>query len=39
MTQGTQTGAQCQPRGWGGEGRGRGVRVGRDMGKPTADSC
>ena len=39
MTQGTQTGAWKQPRGWGGEGGGREIQVGGDMGKAMADSC
>ena len=44
MTQGTQTGAQEQPRvcvyvRGDGEAGGRDVQVGGDMGKPIADSC
>ena len=39
MTQGTQTGALWQAEGWGGEGDGREVWEGRDMGVPMADSC
>ena len=36
MTQGTQPRALGQPRGVGG---GRGAQEGRDIHKPTADSC
>ena len=37
MTQGTQTGALLQAEGWGGEGDGREVWEGGDMGVPMAD--
>ena len=39
MTQGTQTGALWKAEGWGGEGDGRKVQEGGDMGVPMADSC
>ena len=39
MSQGTQTGALYQPRGWDGEGGGRDVREGEDIWIPMADSC
>ena len=39
MTQETQTGALCQPRGVGGEGDGKEVQKGGDMCIPMADSC
>ena len=39
VTQGTQTGALQQAEGWGGEGDGREVWEGGDMGVPMADSC
>ena len=38
MTQGTQTGTHDNLGGWDGEGDGREVRAGRDMGVPMADS-
>ena len=38
MTQGTQTEALQQAEGWGGEGEGREVWEGGDMGVPMADS-
>ena len=38
MTQGTQTRALCQSRRWDGEGDGRDVHEGGDMGVPMADS-
>ena len=39
MTQGTQTGALCQAEGQDGEGDGKEVPEGGDMGVPMADSC
>ena len=39
MTQGTQTGLSNNPEGWDGEGGGRNVQVGGDMGKPVSDLC
>ena len=39
VTQGAQTGALRQAEGWGGEGDGKEVRDGVNMGVPVADSC
>ena len=39
MTQETQTGALLQAEGWDGEGDGREVQKGGDMGVLMADSC
>ena len=39
MTQGTQTEALWQPRGWHGVGGGREAQEGGDRDIPTADSC
>ena len=39
ITQETQTGALCQPRGVGRAGDGREVQKGGDICVPTADSC
>jgi len=39
LTQGTHTGADNNLEGWDGEGGGRDVQVGGDMGKPMADLC
>ena len=39
MTQGTQTGALRPAEGWDGEGDGREVWEGGDLGVPMADSC
>ena len=39
VTQGIQSGAPQQPKGWGGEGSGREVQEGGDIGVPVADSC
>ena len=39
MAQGTQTKADNNLERWDGEGGGRDVQVGGDVGKPRADSC
>ena len=39
VTQGIQSGALQRPKGWGGEGSGREVHEGGDIGVPVADSC
>ena len=39
MTQGAQAGACNHPEGWGGEGDGREIQEGGDMGAPMTDYC
>ena len=39
MTQGTQTGALYQPRGWDGKGNGKEVHEGGDIFTSMAESC